>query len=270
MIQALTSPDNSHIKLTGALRQKKHRDATGLFVAEGLRFVGEASDSGWQLQFAIVSEAGMDSDSVAKLVQRLDGDGCEVFIVPAAVYDKISETETPQGISLIVRQQKQVLADWQPSPDQTPWLVLDSIQDPGNVGTMIRTADAAGAAGVILAGNCADVYAGKTARASMGSLFHLPVFRATADECLEFFSRCHLPAYIAGTEAATDYTSADLSGAFAVVMGNEGAGVGEAFRCRLTQALRIPLSGRAESLNVGAAAAVILFEAARQRMTPGR
>ena len=232
---------------------------------EGVRFAREAIDSDWGLQVALVSEIAVSTAAVDDLMNRLDERGCQIFSVPAALYGKISETATPQGISLIVHQRRQSLAKIELPKIGTPWVVLDSLQDPGNVGTMIRTADAAGAAGVILAGDCADVFAGKTARATMGSLFHLPVIKASSAECLDFFSRWKLPAYVAGAEAATDYTDADLSGAFAIVFGNEGAGVGTDFRQGLAAALRIPLQGRAESLNVASAAAVILFEAARQR-----
>ena len=265
MIQLLTSPDNQYVKLAASLRQKKYRDETGLFSVEGVRFAKEAVESGWKLQFALVSESAVASAAITELAHKLDMTGCPIFAVPAALYGKIGETDSPQGISLIVRQHCQTLAGINLSDANIPWIVLDSLQDPGNIGTMIRTADAAGAAGVILAGNCADVYAGKTARATMGSLFHLPVIKASVAECLNFFSRGNLPAYVAGAEAATDYTAVNLSGAFAVVFGNEGSGVGAEFRGQLTFAMRIPLLGRAESLNVASAAAVILFEAARQR-----
>lgn len=265
MIRQLTSPDNPVVKLAASLRQKKYRDTTGCFAVEGVRFAREAIDSGWEMQAALVSETAVSTTAIADLMDRLSGRGCQVFSVPAALYGKISETATPQGISLIVHQRCQSLAKVELPESRTPWMVLDSLQDPGNVGTMIRTADAAGAAGVILAGDCADVYAGKTARATMGSLFHLPVIKASFAECMDVFSRWKLPAYVAGAEAATDYTDVNLSGAFAIVFGNEGAGVGAEFRQELTAALRIPLQGRAESLNVASAAAVILFEAARQR-----
>lgn len=265
MIRTLASPDNQYIKLAASLRQKKYRDETGLFIVEGIRFAEEAIDSGWDIQFVMVSDAVVSEECVSRLTGDLLQNDCPVFTIPELLYKRISETDTPQGISLVVRQDTKVLSDLLPMNIQAPWLVLDRLQDPGNVGNMIRTADAAGAAGVILSGNCADVYAGKAARATMGSLFHLPVIKTTIKECLNFFAKWNLPAYVAGAEAATDYTSADLSGAFAIVLGNEGAGVGPEFRNHVNNALRIPLLGRAESLNVASAAAVILYEAVRQR-----
>ena len=264
MILPVTSPDNQYVKLAASLKQKKFRDATGFFSIEGLRLAKEAVASGWELQFALVSEREKADGGFDELLFRLDGRACQVIAVTAALYKKISDTETPQGILLVLKQKQQVFPEI-PSAVPAPWLVLDSLQDPGNVGTIIRTADAAGAAGVMLAGECADVYAGKTTRAAMGSLFHLPVIKASASDCLGFFDRHGIPVYVSGAEATSDYRLADLTGAFAVVLGNEGAGVGEAFRSRVPAAIGIPLQGKAESLNVASAAAVILFEAARQR-----
>ena len=265
MIRSIASPENQFIKMASSLRQKKNRDETGLFSVEGVRLVREAIASEYTAKFALVSEKETRTQAVAQLVSRLEELGCPVYIATEALFAKISDTETPQGILLVLEQKKQDLLNFAHVEKNAPWIVLDSLQDPGNVGTIIRTADAAGAAGVILAGNCADVYAGKTVRATMGSLFHLPVVKSSVEECLDFCARNYLPLYVAGAEAATDYTTADLSKAFALVMGNEGAGVGTHFRLPASLTLRIPILGRAESLNVASASAVLLFEAARQR-----
>jgi len=145
------------------------------------------------------------------------------------------------------------------------WVILDSLQDPGNVGTIIRTADAAGAAGVLLTPECADLYAGKTSRATMGSLFHIPVVTASVDQCVSFCASRGLALYVAGAEAAVSYSDVKLTGPCAIVFGNEGAGVSEDFRRRALLNIKIPIEGKAESVNVATATAVILFEAARQR-----
>ena len=265
MIIPIASPDNQFVKLAASLRHKKHRDATGLFAVEGIRLAGEAVASDWELQFALVSEPEGSGKANLDLITRLEEQSCAVYSISEALYKKVGDTQTPQGILLVVRQKPKNLSTISASNISAPWIVLDSLQDPGNVGTIIRTADAAGAAGVILTGDCADVYAGKTARATMGSLFHLPVIKASSAECLAFCERSFLPLYVAGAEADMDYTTADLSSAFAVVLGNEGAGVGPDFRSSAATALCIPIPGQAESLNVAAAAAIIMFEAVRQR-----
>ena len=262
---SIASPENQYIKLASSLRQKKNRDDTGLFAIEGIRLAREAVDSGFVLKFALVSEKETEMQAVAEIISRLEEQGCPVYTLTEGLCKKISDTETPQGVMLILEQKQQNISALAPEDNSAPWIVLDSLQDPGNVGTIIRNADAAGAAGVILAGNCADVYAGKTVRATMGSLFHIPVVKATIEECLDFCARNYLPLYVTGAEAATDYTAADLSKAFALVVGNEGAGVGAHFRLPASLTLRIPIMGRAESLNVASAAAILLFEAARQR-----
>ena len=261
----VASPDNQYIKRTAALRQKKYREETGLFVVEGARFVQEALKSSWILDYAVVSEAHEGIDRIRGLATSLEGRGCPVLTIPSALYKKISDTETPQGILAVVQQKHEFLETVTATPGKSLWVILDSVQDPGNVGTIIRTADAAGAAGVLLAGECADLYAGKTTRATMGSLFHLPVTRVSAPQCLEFCHRLGLSLFVAGAEAEDAYTDVDLTAPCAVVLGNEGAGVGDDFRRQAQLHLKIPISGRAESLNVASAAAVILFEAVRQR-----
>ena len=265
MTVTIASPDNQYIKMAASLRQKKYRDATGLFAVEGVRLAREAARSGWQLKFALVSETESAATQGAELMLQLEKQSCQVYQLKDSLYKKISDTESPQGIFLVVGQKEQNVLMMSAVDISAPWVVLDSLQDPGNVGTIIRSADAAGAAGVILAGDCADIYAGKTVRATMGSLFHLPVIKASRDDCLIFCERNLLPLYAAGAEAATEYTAVDLSKACALVLGNEGAGVGEAFRLKAANTLRIPILGQAESLNVASAAAILLFEAARQR-----
>ena len=265
MTGTIASPDNQYIKMAASLRQKKVRDETGLFAVEGIRLAREAANAGWELKFALVSETESETRQGAAIMEQLKELSCQVYKLKDSLYKKISDTESPQGIFLAVGQQVQEKLSFAVLEISAPWVILDSLQDPGNVGTIIRSADAAGAAGVILAGDCADIYAGKTVRATMGSLFHLPVIKASRVDCLNFCERNLLPLYVAGAEAATDYTAADLSKACALVLGNEGAGVGEAFRLKASSFLRIPILGRAESLNVASAAAILLFEAARQR-----
>jgi len=265
MIRQIVSQDNQYIKLTASLRQKKYREETGLFVVEGTRFVQEALESSWILEYAVVSEAHEGNERIRGLATNLEKRGCQVLSVPPALYKKISDTEAPQGILAVMQQSRETLEAVAVTANKALWVILDSLQDPGNVGTIIRTADAAGAAGVLLAGECADLYAGKTAGATMGSLFHLPVIKASAPQCLEFCRRLGLSLYVAGAEAKHAYTDVNLTIPCAVVLGNEGAGVGDDFRSQARLHLKIPISGRAESLNVASAAAVILFEAVRQR-----
>ena len=264
IINRILSADNAKIKLAASLKNKKYRDETGSFAIEGLHLVSEAIASFWNIQFVLVIEEQIQDGKMSTLLQQLLEAGPYIFSVSASLYKKVSDTEAPQGILAVVNQTNTELPEVLPQGSSV-WVVLDAIQDPGNVGTIVRNADAAGATGVILTPGCADIYSGKSVRATMGSLFHLPLFKATVPDCLEFFQKHGLGLYVAGAEAAVSYTDVDFSRPCAVVFGNEGGGVGEEFRRHALLSLRIPILGKAESLNVSSAAAVILFETARQR-----
>ena len=268
MIQQISSLDNSQIKLAASLRQKKYRDESGMFLIEGIHLVEEALAADWKIEHLLVCREHFTTDQFAALSKRILSFEDKMMLVSAAVFKKVAETESPQGILAVVQQKKlDLLSEGHGNRHsrRPVWVVLDAVQDPGNVGTIVRTADAAGATAVILSPGCADLYAGKTVRASMGSLFHLPIYKASVQQCLAYFSGENIPLYVADANSAVNYNEFDLTAACAVVFGNEGAGVGEAFRQLAAAAIRIPIVGKAESLNVASAAAVILFEVARQR-----
>ena len=268
MIQPISSPDNQHIKSAAALRQKKHRDETGLFLLEGLHLVEAAITAKWKIEQVFLCEDRLARSQFAEFSEKLLANGSQVFSVSSVLFNKITETDTPQGIVAVARQCREDLSattDPVSAGNCLPWVVLDAIQDPGNVGTIVRNADAAGVAGVIMTPGCADIYAGKTVRATMGSLFHISTYKASAQQCLDFFLAQEIPLYIADAASAESYAEIDWKLPCAIVFGNEGAGVSDLFRQKKSRAVAIPIVGKAESLNVASAAAVILFEAARQR-----
>jgi TrmH family RNA methyltransferase len=268
MIQQISSPDNTQIKLAASLRLKKYRDESGLFLIEGLHLIEEALAADLTIEHLFVCQEHFSPGQFTSLMEQLRMTTAKVLSVPVAVFKKVAETESPQGVVAVVRKNCLDL----PASTRASgsggfpvWVILDAVQDPGNVGTIVRNADASGVAGLILTPGCADLYAGKTVRASMGSLFHIPTYTASVQHCLDFFIGQNVPIYISDIVSAKNYTELDLTVPCAVVFGNEGAGVGEAFRQHAAAAIRIPIIGKAESLNVASAAAVILFEAARQR-----
>lgn len=266
-MRQIVSPDNHYVKLAASLRQKKYREENTLFVVEGLRFVKEALASAWTLEYVMVDDDKAENDKILELLVSIAERDCPILSVPSKLYQKISDTENPQGILAVIQQKAQSLEELPIGGTTSLWVILDSLQDPGNVGTIIRAADAAGAAGVILTPDCADLYAGKTTRATMGSLFHIPVVRASVEQCLDFCAQRGLTLYAAGAEAAVSYSDVTLTEPCAVIFGNEGAGVRQEFKRHAKLNIKIPILGQAESLNVASAAAVILFEAARQRGT---
>lgn len=264
MSETVTSAHNPLVKLAASLRQRKYREELGLFAVEGVRLAEELAEAGWPLEVCLFTADAAATPRVAKLLDALAGRRCRLVEVPAGVYAKVTDTQEPQGIMLIARPRRAALADVV-GQDAPLIAVLDGVQDPGNAGAVIRAADAAGCSGVVLLKGCADPFAGKTVRAAMGSLFHLPV--ADGLERVELaaaMAAAGIP-LVAATLDGVPCFDADLRGPTAIVFGAEGQGVSEELLARAASQVTIPIWGKAESLNVATAAAVILYEAARQR-----
>ncbi|MDR3563162.1 MAG: RNA methyltransferase [Negativicutes bacterium] len=265
-VEVITSQQNRLVKQAIALKQKKHRDELGLFVVEGVRLCEDFAASGWQGEVCMYTAQAADNPRVKGLLARLAETSCRLAEVPAVIYDKMTDTEQPQGIMILAVKRRFTFADLVPTSAAPLIAVLDGVQDPGNAGALIRAADAAGASGVILTRGSADVFAGKTVRATMGSLFHLPVLAGLdRGELLHALEAVSAPLVATALEAATVYHSAPLTGPLAIAFGNEGAGMSSELLAAAKFRIYIPIYGEAESLNVATAAAVVLFEAARQR-----
>lgn len=249
-MERITSRQNPLIaRLRKLGTDKKARRAEGAFLCEGTKLTGEALKWGARVETLVVSEgveppAGLPED--VRLVE-----------VPADVLKSASTVDTPQGMLAICR-----------TPDLTPpetlapgrYLVLDGVQDPGNVGTVWRTADAFGAEGLILLPGCAEPFAPKTVRATMGACFRLPVWELELEELTGLLSRAELPLYATALrEDTADLRQADLQRA-AVVIGSEGRGVSPQVLAACRATLKIPMRERCESLNAAVAAAVVLWE----------
>ncbi len=266
MTELITSPHNQLVKTAAALRQKKYRDELGLFAVEGVRLAEELVAAGWPAEICLFTAAAADNRRAAEIIDRLAGGRCRLAQVSDALYAKITDTQEPQGLMLIAPVRQTPFAAALTGPRPSLIAVLDGISDPGNAGAVIRTADAAGCSGVVLLKGCVDLYAGKTVRATMGSLFHLPVVAGMADgELAAALAAAAIPLVATAAGGATDYTAADLAGPVAIVFGSEARGVSDRLLASAAARIAIPIYGRAESLNVATAAAVILYEAARQR-----
>jgi TrmH family RNA methyltransferase len=264
--EIITSSQNKFIKMAASLKEKKYRDELKLFVVEGVRLVEEAAQSNWQVETCIYIAEAKDERRVQKVLLSLQSQNCRMIEVPKALYGKITEVKQPQGIMAIMKKCEFSLDDCLASVEKPFLVVLDEVQDPGNVGTIIRTAAAAGCTGVILTKGCADIFAAKVVRASMGSLFHVPLFvEANQEEVITFLNKHSIDILATSLESSAIYFQADFSKPIAVVFGNEGNGVSRQLLEVATGRLHIPLLGNVESLNVAASAAVILYEAVRQR-----
>ncbi len=260
--ETLRSRANPLYKRLRALKERAgERD---LCLLEGPRLVLEALAAGLTVVEAAASPRTEASPAGAAALAELRQREVPVRRMAAELVASLSETETSQGLLALARRpsfrEEEVFRG-------TPLvLVADGVQNPGNLGGLLRTAEAAGASGAILAGGCADPFSWKALRGSMGSAFRLPHLRGLPiEEALDALEARGVA--VLATDAAGErrYDEADLRGPVALVVGSEGAGLPAAVRERATARLRIPLAGPVESLNVGVAAALVLFEAARQR-----
>ena len=275
-MEMITSVNNARIKDAANLKQKKFRTESGALIAEGLRAVEEAVRYGTVTDLFFTAAEGDRLDTVKKAAEEK---GARLFQVDDKVMAKLSDTKTPQGLLAVVRMPAYSLRQLQPgalpkqidaaapeTDNNAPVVILDRIQDPGNLGTIIRTADAVGALGIILLEGCADAYSPKVVRASMGSLFHVPVVQeVTPEEALTWCYRNGYEPAATAMQGAANLYKADLSRKMAFILGNEANGVSEELQAAAETRLFIPMAGLAESMIVAMAAGIILFEGLRQR-----
>lgn len=265
MSEVVTSLQNKIVKLAASLKSKKKRDESGLFTTEGIRLAEEALHSEWKIDYCLYTGEAKSTLRASKLIASLEKSGCKVIEILPNIYEKISDTEQPQGLMLIVEKNNCQIDEFLGKQSML-CVILDGVQDPGNVGTLIRTADATGCDAVLMTKGCADLFSGKTVRASMGSIFHLPVYtELTHTDIISILHKNKIKLITTSLDSSDVYFEADLTGAAAITFGNEGSGVSEELLISSDHRLYIPMIGKAESLNVSAAAAVILYEAVRQR-----
>ncbi len=240
----------------------------GLMLLEGPKLVLEALVSGVELVEAAASPRAAQRPRGAEALRALEDGGVPVRLLADEVLEGLSEVRASQGL-LAIAQRPQAAPEALFDAPQPLVVVAVEVQDPGNLGALLRSAEAAGATGAVLTAGCADPFSWKALRGSMGSAFRLPLLAGLPPEqALALLQGRGLRLAAASAEAPQDYAEADLRGPLALLVGNEGAGLPAALQQAADLRLRIPMAGRVESLNAGAAAAVLLFEAARQRRRP--
>ncbi|WP_099865771.1 TrmH family RNA methyltransferase [Pararhizobium haloflavum] len=266
-VKEVTSLTNPIVKDIRALSQKKHREETGQFMAEGLKLVIDALELGWTVRTLIYAKAAKGKPKVEAAALKALNAGALVLEVSEKVLTTITRRDNPQSVVGIFEQRYLPLARLQPSKDET-WIALDRVRDPGNLGTIIRTADAAGASGVVLLGDCVDPFSLETVRATMGSVFAVPLVRTGLSEFIDWARRGDVQLVGTHLEGAVDYRSIDYRRrATIIVMGNEQQGLPGELASACAALARIPQQGRADSLNLAVATAVMLFEARRHLLT---
>jgi RNA methyltransferase, TrmH family len=254
----ITSNQNSKIKTVRALlgRSKERREA-GAFVAEGVRLVEEAVKANWNCRFALYDETL--SERGKSQVESLKSRGVDVEEVSASVMKSISETEAPQGILAVLE-----FTDL-PIPNQPNFVLIpDQIRDPGNLGTLLRSAAASGVQAVLLLPETTDAFAPKVLRSGMGAHFRLPIHAMSWEEIEKIIKTESLQVYVADMDGQSCWET-DLRQPLALVIGSEAEGVSESARKLANEKISIPMSGETESLNAGVAGSVLMLEVMRQR-----
>ena len=256
----ITSDANPQIRQIIQLNTKaRARRETGLFTAEGIRLVREVPRG---LLAGIYAAESLAETQAAPLREAFP----ELFTtVSDRLFGKISDTKTPQGVLAVVRMPGWEIKDLLAVPDPLI-MILEDLQDPGNVGTVVRTCEAAGAAGVLISSHTADPYQPKAVRSAMGSLFRMPVVQAqNLPDAVTGLQDAGISVYAAHLEGSILYTQPDYRKGSAMMIGNEGNGLTSEMTALADVRIRIPMSGKVESLNASAAASVLLYEARRQR-----
>jgi TrmH family RNA methyltransferase len=265
--RAITSLQNERVKLIRSLEMRKVRRETGLFVAEGASVLVTARDAGWAPRMLAFLAGSAASGIASGLIEWAQGAGAECLEVSEAVLAKLAAKDNPQTMLGVFAQR------WVPEPapqavaDDAVWVALEAVRDPGNLGTIVRTADAVGAGGVMLVGNCCDPYAHEAVRASMGSIFNVPLARVSEERFLEWAKTWR--GDIVGThlDAREDFRAVRYRTPALLVMGSEGPGLSPAIAQACSRLVKIPMAGRLDSLNLAVATALVLYEIRRERLT---
>ncbi len=256
----ITSKSNPKLKEVRALKQRKARAETGLFVVEGIRHVAEALEAGAPVEYLVACPETLTSPFANDLLNEQRQQGRHILTTTAQVFATLSERENPTGLLAVVRQQRRALADL--SPQNLAWgVAVVAPQDPGNVGTLVRTVDAVGAGGLLLLDSGVDPYHPNAVRASLGSLFWVPIASATF---AEFAAWAKTYAYhVYGSSAHGAVVHSDVT-AYAspalLLLGSEREGLSPEQLALCEAVVRLPMHGRATSLNLAVAAGVILYD----------
>jgi len=253
----ITSQANERIKGIRRLKERKFRQQTGLFLVEGVRIVIEAIRQAARVETLIFAPELLTSEIGIRTVNEQISKGTPILEVSAAVFQSISDKEGPQGLAAVVKQQ------WKPLDEifieKGLWVALDSVADPGNLGTILRTTEAAGGVGVILLDQSTDPYDPAAVRASMGAVFDLTLVRTTFEDFVKFKKRVGF--FMAGTdgEAETDYRDVDYPQPMVLLMGSEREGLLPKHYQACDIVVRIPMMGRSDSLNLAVATGIALY-----------
>ncbi len=262
----ITSRHNPRLKYLKMFHHRKHRDREGKYLIEGIRVVEEAVDSGVPLETIVVTPDSLADPRTASLVERAASPATGLWVVDPAVLQDLALTETPQGVLALARKDVPDLDEVLGADGVRLVVVVDGIQDPGNLGTIVRTADACAVNAAVLLKGTVDLYHPKVVRAAAGSLFHLDIVdQVGAADLIARLRRFGFRIIAGDPKGDLSLFDCDFSLPTAVVVGHETRGTCPVIRSAVDHMVYIPMPGRAESLNVGVAAALLMYEAVRRR-----
>ncbi|HEX4693707.1 RNA methyltransferase [Sphingomonas sp.] len=263
MPREITAFSNTLVKRVRSLRDKKHRRAEGLFLAEGLRILTEAREAGRIPHYLFFTAEGARHPLAVTLIDAVEGAGGEAIETSHDILSKLSGKDNAQSVVGVFPEFTTPLAEL--DRDASPiWLVAERLRDPGNLGTILRTGDAVGAGGLILIDDCVDPFSVEAVRASMGALFTVPIARVRWEEFVPWLRSG--PAQLVGLslQTDTDYRGASYAAPTFLLTGNEAQGLPEAYEAECDVLVKLPMLGKADSLNAAVATAVMAYEVLAQ------
>jgi TrmH family RNA methyltransferase len=260
----ITSLQNPRLKEVVRLRDRGPREEAGRMIIEGYRELKRALDNGVRPLALYYAPAWYLGENEPELVRRSGEAGAELIECSKEAFAKIAYRDRPEGLLAVAPIARRGLADLQ-LPERPLLIVAEAIEKPGNLGSILRSADAAGVHAVVVCDRCTDVHNPNVVRSSVGTLFTVPVAEASSDETLAWLKARGIRVFAATPHAEKAYTQADMTGGCAIVVGTEQYGLSERWMQAADERVRIPMRGQADSLNVANATTILLYEALRQR-----
>jgi RNA methyltransferase, TrmH family len=268
MHEVITSLQNPKVKKAVKLADRKERNTTGLFLIEGYRELKRAADGAVTFQTLFICPKLFLGTNENALIDQLHNQGVEIIVCSQQVFQKLSYRDRPDGLLAIAVQMQRSLKDLiaKLTAKKDPFLIIaEAIEKPGNLGTILRSADAAGVDGVIVCDRCTDIYNPNVVRASVGTLFTISVVEASSADTLRWLQEQNIKVVAATPSAEEEFTRTNLREGIAIAVGTEQLGLSETWMKAADRKVRIPMHGVADSLNVATATTLLLYEAVRQR-----
>ena len=264
----ITSTDNARLKAAVRLRGRRERDRSGLTLIDGVRETARALASGADVREVFVAPAHATDDEARDVLASLAASGLPLIELGEQAFAKLAYGDRVYGVVSVAAMQQRELHDLVLPPDPLV-AVLEGVEKPGNLGAIVRSADGAGVSAVIVAGPGTDLFNPNVIRASVATVFSVPVCVASSAEVLGWLRRMEIRIVAARVDAAHDYSEADLRGPVAIALGSEARGLSDAWSELASTSVRLPMLGIGDSLNVSATAAILFYEALRQRRKSG-